>query len=626
MCGIGGFESSDMDSERAARLRASLAHRGPDADSWGVHGGHVLIQTRLAVIDLSDRVTYPMGNETGDVWLTFNGEIYDHHLLRTQLEGLGQTFETRCDSEVVVHAFEEWDIEAFSRLNGMFALAIVDERDGRVVLARDEFGIKPLCHTTGASFAWSSDAVSLVEAGLADARFSEDDIGEFAGFHYVPPPHTGLTSVTQLPPGTVLTRDREGRTRSVRFSASRADTVEHHDSSPVERVDAALSAAVGRQLVADVDVGVLLSSGIDSALLLSYATEAGASPAAFTLAFPGAGNYDETAMAARVASFFGVAHEVESFDSTFSDALLGVSSAFDQPFADASSIATLQLASLARSGSTVVLSGTGGDEQFGGYNRLRAHRLRGVARIIASLGQAGGESGGRGVERRSAQALRSSYLRRLASCDNTSPDTQYMSLVGSSTTAIGLAALRMPISAGRARAAVAARHLPTNGGEASLLRRYMDFDRRSYLAGDVLAKEDRASMSVGLEARVPFLDAEVTRAGLSMGDGDLVSLRKGKLVLRELARRRLSPDLVRSGKRGFAVPLDQLLRGPWLPESIDWFDGAESELVDTDRVRQGLRASVLAAPDVWALGCPVSWEARINAACAAAPGLARGSR
>ncbi len=210
VCGIAGFEIDGVDVPAAfAALKDALSARGPDARWSVVRGSVALVETRLAVIDLSDEVVYPLANETGDVHLVFNGEIYDHEILRKELEARGHRFRTRCDAEVVLHGYEEWALNVFPRLNGMFALAIVDERSGDVLLARDRLGIKPLVRTTGARFAFASDAFALVRAGLSDGEIDVPALEGFAAFHYVPPPATGIADLAQIAPGTAIRKRRD---------------------------------------------------------------------------------------------------------------------------------------------------------------------------------------------------------------------------------------------------------------------------------------------------------------------------------------------------------------------------------------------------------------------------------
>ena len=614
MCGIAGFELRGADGPGTARILGdALGSRGPDA-SWALERPpYGLVQTRLAIIDLSDRVDYPMSNEQGNVWLLFNGEVYDHRALFRELSSLGHHFTTNCDAEVVLHGYEEWGIDVFRRLNGMFAIALLDERSGELVLARDPLGVKPLVRTTAPPFAFGSDATSLVRAGLSAGEVDEQAVAEYALFHYVPPPATGIRGVVQVEPGTAVVRRANGSVRTERWAEPpfSAPATQAESAESLDRLDAALSRAVSRQLVADVPVGVLLSSGVDSSLVMAYAVAAGARPRAFTIAFPGHGDYDEGAGAAALAHACGVPHEVEPFACSFVEAVEGVAEAFDQPFADASAIAALQLARLARRQITVALTGTGGDELFGGYYRHRAHRLHRVVGLLppALLRRLSEVDPRRGEERQTRLSLARSHATRLARAAGGDDDRQYLELVGSCTSPAGLAALRLPLDFEASLAEVGRRHgLGDDGRGMSTLRRLQHFDLSAYLAGDLLAKDDRSSMAVGLEVRVPLLDLEVVALAARLPDRQKATLLRGKIALRELGKRHL-PGL-RHGKRGFTVPLGALLNGPWRDECAAWLRASESELVSPERVA-GLLAGGRNALDVWALCSLIAWERRL---------------
>src|SRR5215218_1829630 len=412
MCGIAGFEVNGLDVPATSRaLIRALTPRGPDASWSAVRGSLALVETRLAVIDLSEDVVYPMPNEHGDVHLVFNGEIYDHEVLRKELESRGHRFRTRCDAEVVLHGWEEWGVDVFPRLNGMFALAIVDERSGDVVLARDRLGIKPLVRTTGKRFAFSSDAMALVEAGLSSGELDLPALRSFVAFHYVVPPATGIADAVQVGPGTAVCRRRDGTEREILWAETPFSQARSDGSTTVDAADEALLNAVRRQLVADVEVGVFLSGGLDSTLVLSAAAALGARPQAFSLGFAGQGDYDEAGTAAHVAKRLGVPHHVTQFKGSFASAVESIAQAYDTPFADASAAAMIELAAFARERVTVALSGTGGDDLFAGYYRHRAHRLRPlIARVPPRLlGPIGRASSRQGEARRSRRRLFGSY-------------------------------------------------------------------------------------------------------------------------------------------------------------------------------------------------------------------------
>ena len=267
-------------------LLRSLAQRGPDGGWARSHGQWRFVQTRLAVIDLSDAVSYPMLNETQTISVLFNGEIYNHVQLRRELVARGHHFASQCDAEVVVHGWEEWGEALFPRLDGMWAIAVGDV-DGSLVLARDQLGIKPLVRTTAGPPAFASDAMSLVAAGLADGEVDRPAIDEYLAFHYIPDPATGIVGIERVLPGTSVRVRPNGEAITRAWGPHAFEEPSGGGGVTVDDLGHALQGAVQRQLVADVPVGVFLSGGIDSSLVLHYAVLAGASPAAFTIGFMG---------------------------------------------------------------------------------------------------------------------------------------------------------------------------------------------------------------------------------------------------------------------------------------------------------------------------------------------------
>lgn len=610
MCGIAGFRAGGDDEAVAARLLACLANRGPDGDAQASRGGWVLAHTRLAVIDLSGRVTYPIANEAGDVHLTYNGEIYNFRELKRELEGAGHRFATDCDAEVVVHGWEEWGHGVFARLSGMFALGLVDERTGELVVARDRMGIKPLVATTGGRPAFASEAMALVRAGLAQPRVDDAAVAEFLAFHYVPPPRTGIAGVEHVEPGTAVAFGRDGG-RTVHRWAPRAFEAAPGEAVGLDELDAAFGRAVDRHMVSDVEVGLMLSSGVDSSLVLERLASQGRAPVCFTIGFAGAGDYDEAARAAELARRYGAEHHVDRFEIGFAEAVESVAGAFDGPFADASALPTLAVARLASQRVKVVLSGTGGDDLFAGYYRHRAHLLHRLVRMVpAPAARALAERPARrGGERTSAVGLFASYATRLARTRGLDRRDQYLSLVGGSTSPAALELLRGAVDAGGARRGVADRlGLPAAPG----LRGLQAFECRTYLPYDLLVKEDRATMAHSVESRVPLLDPELLGLAERMPARQLISLREGKRPLRALAARRIGP--ASAIKRGFATPLGPLLEGAWREEAVEWLSDAGSALVDGRRAARALREGALEPSDVWALATLVGWERRVSSA------------
>jgi asparagine synthase (glutamine-hydrolysing) len=615
MCGIAGFDVTGLDvSETSCALLRALTPRGPDAAWSAVRSSLALVETRLAVIDLSDDVVYPMPNERGDVHLVFNGEIYDHEVMRKELEARGHRFHTRCDAEVVLHGWEEWEVDVFPRLNGMFALAILDERSGEVVLARDRLGIKPLVRTTGKRFAFSSDAMALVEAGLSSGEIDVTALRSFAAFQYVVPPATGIADVIQVSPGTAVCRGSDGKEREICWAETPFSHARSDRGPTIDEANAALLHAVRRQLVADVEVGVFLSGGLDSTLVLSAAAALGARPQAFSLGFARQGDYDETRTASQVANRLGVPHHVTKFSRSFASAVESISRAYDSPFADASAAAMIELAAFARERVTVALSGTGGDDLFAGYYRHRVHRLRPlVVRLPPRLlGPVGRVSTSQGEARRNRRRLFGSYASRIAAAANGSDVEQYLALVGNLTSTQGLAAVRLDVDPDETATEVARRFdfeeplLPT---PLSAIQR---FELGTYLPGDLLCKEDRATMAVGLEGRVPLLDNEFVALAERTPERRMMSVRRGKIILRQLAKSYGVPTA--NMKRGFAVPLGSYFAGPWREEAREWFRSIDSEVVDGQAAVRLLGERPAPATDLWMLATLAGWEDRLKKA------------
>lgn len=478
---------------------------------------------------------------------------------------------------------------------------------------RDPLGVKPLVYTTAGRFAFASDAVALVSAGLSDGQPDADAITSFAAFHYVPIPATGIRGIEQVEPGVALIRGQDGSLRQSRWRA-RPFTAPAEQQSTVEEVEEALDESVRRQLLADVPVGVFLSSGIDSSLILDSAVRGGARPVAFTVGFSGHGDFDETRSARRFAEQLDVRHVCRDLELEFHDALDSVRDAYDQPFADASAIATIAVARMAREEVTVGLSGTGGDDLFAGYYRHRAHLLLPLmAHIPAPVRKRFvGRKGQGGEERKSAFGLARSYLARLSAAETDDPLRQYLSLVGAPERG-GLSALISCDPFGE-RARVARRLGLGEVDHASVLGAIQAFEMSTYLPCDLLTKEDRATMAVGLEGRVPLLGCDLLALAEGFDDRQMITFRAGKRVLRKIAARRLPAYLTERRKRGFAVPLAALFRGSWREPAVAWLNDSSSCLLDPGRAADALSNDRLHPADTWAACTLIAWEERLASA------------
>jgi asparagine synthase (glutamine-hydrolysing) len=535
-------------------MSATLVHRGPDSEGSFVDGGVGLAARRLAIIDL-EHGNQPLGNEDGTCTVVQNGEIYNYGELTRELERLGHRFRTRCDTETIVHAYEEWGVEFAQRLRGMFAIAIWDARQRTLVLARDRFGIKPLYYRLvdgELSFASELDALPRGELDL-------DAIEAFLAFNSIPAPLSIFREIRKLPPGHVLTW-REGELELRRFArpgplAAREGADE---AELVEECRARLRDSVRAHLVADVPVGVLLSGGVDSGALAALAAQESSEPVrTFSIGFEEA-SFDELAGARAVADRYGTEHRELTLRPDAALLLPALAAAFDEPFADSSALPTYLVAKLAAEDVKVALSGEGGDELFAGYYTyvadLLAERVGGLASLARPL-----------VELLPTSTRKASFdykAKRFARAAHLPPLERHHGWkeIFSPAERAALTGRQHgwdPVSLLRARFAESEGH--------ELLARLQDVDLGTYLVDDLLVKTDRASMAWSLEARVPFLDPIVANFAFSLPRSQRVRGLDKKRLLRRAVEPLLPREVVHGRKRGFSIPAAAWLRGELEP-------------------------------------------------------------
>ena len=561
MCGIAGFADPVSDESRreadehlVARMCAVIRHRGPDDEGIRVEGGVGLGMRRLSIIDLATG-HQPIRNEDASVWVVFNGEIYNFRDLRRELERRGHRFATATDTEAIVHGYDEWGEGVFARLHGMFGIALWDRRAGTVLLARDRLGIKPLYYAQhGGRLLFGSEIKSLLAAGI-DPAVDVAALEHYLAFLYTPPDQSIFRGVRKLPPGHLL-RWRRG---TLRLHAYWRPPV---DERPIAAADAGavlldhLRHAVRSHLMSDVPLGAFLSGGVDSSLVVGLMAEASDRPVkTFSIGFDEPA-YDELDAARTVAAHFGTDHHefvVRPDALAIADRLVAH---FDEPFGDSSAIPTWYVSELARRHVTVVLSGDGGDELFGGYDRYLPHPLvAGFDRLAIPGARALAGALGRRLPH---GATGRRFLRHVAGSE-----------VGRYVDAVSFfgADDRDALLAREARsdaapspeqrlAAVFARtaHLPLGS-------RLMQADLVTYLPEDVLTKVDRMSMAHSIESRVPLLDHRLVEFALSLPLPLKISQGVRKRVLKTVARRLLPEAILARPKQGFAVPLAVWCRG-----------------------------------------------------------------
>ncbi len=556
MCGICGIASGrgGVDRERLGRMAATLVHRGPDSEGTHLDGPIGIAARRLAIIDLTGG-DQPIANEDGSVVVVQNGEIYNYRELQYSLERTGHTFRTHCDTEVLVHGYEEWGAGLWERLRGMFAVAIWDARRARLTLARDRFGIKPLYYRNEGgelSFASELDALPHGEIDL-------DALEGFLAFNVVPAPLSIFRDIRKLTPGHTLTWV-DGASTLTRF-ARPGPLPARHDEDEAELIEecrARLRDSVRAHLIADVPVGVLLSGGVDSGALAALAAqESSDAVRTFSIGFEEA-SFDELAGARAVANRYGTQHRELVLRPDAALLLPALAEAFDEPFADSSALPTYLVSKLAAEDVKVALSGEGGDELFGGYYTYVADQLAERVGPLATLARPL-------VDRLPTSTRRVSFeykAKRFAHAAHLPPLERHHGWkeIFSADARAELTGSRSafdPLTTQRARFA------ETEGHE--LVTRLQDVDLGLYLVDDLLTKTDRASMASSLEARVPFMDTVVANFAFSLPVKHKVRGLSKKRLLRKAVEPLLPSEVVHGRKRGFSIPAAAWLRGELEP-------------------------------------------------------------
>ena len=567
MCGIAGVVSTEAGPRdaRSALLRgmcAAIRHRGPDDEGVYLDDHAAIGMRRLSIIDLSTG-QQPMTGEDGRFWVVFNGEIYNYRELSVELRGRGHQLKTASDTEVIVHAWEEWGEGALSRLQGMFGFAIWDTRTRTLWLARDRPGIKPLhYHAADRRLAFGSEIKSLLVDPNTPRTLDEQALDHYCSFLYTPPTQSILAGIKKLPPGHVL-RWHDGQVNVRRYWELPAD----EDFRGDEREAAAalresLRAAVRSHMISDVPLGAFLSGGVDSSLIVGLMAEASSQPVrTFSIGFEEA-TYNELPHARQVASLFGTEHHefiVRPDAVSIIDRLI---QHFDEPFGDSSAIPTWYVSEIARRHVTVVLSGDGGDELFGGYERYLPHpRVDRFDRLTIPGKRAVAAVASRHWPRRIKGRA---FLRHVA----LDRESRYLEDIGFFRPD-EKAELYSPAFAARLRgyqAFAEMRRLFDGTRQLPWASQMMRLDFHTYLPEDVLTKVDRMSMAHSIESRVPLLDTAVVELAARFPAALRIAGSRQKHVLKLAVADLLPASILDRPKHGFGVPVGT------------WFGGGLREL------------------------------------------------
>jgi asparagine synthase (glutamine-hydrolysing) len=577
MCGICGIfvpHGTPVDPARVVMMREALAHRGPDGCGLSCGPGYVLGHRRLSILDLSDNGRQPMSNETGSVEVVFNGEIYNFLTLRNELQAKGHVFRSRTDTEVLLHGYEEWGIRSLlARIRGMYAFALVDRRAHLIHMARDPLGKKPLFFCLkDEELVFASSVRALVLGLTVSPEVDPVAIDRLLWNLYIPGPGTILQGVEKLPPGHALTVGRDGQRREYvhwqpDFSAPDTKVT---DDEWIERIDDALSMAVKNRLVADVPVGILLSGGIDSSLVTAIAARSAGRVETFAVATEDP-RLDESEFAGAVAKRYGTKHHVLAMRGLLRKDLPKLIAGMGEPLADASAANVFAVAQNARQFVSVVLTGDGGDEAFGGYQRFIAYYVAGLVSQTCSGWQKYAAWAANQINTNGRSFLHSAQtVLRLAS----TPLEQTLSCESMAMDAATRASLYTPEFERSLRCNQPAMHyldvLPEPKNGASLADRVMQTHMLTVLPDDYLSKVDSGTMAINLEARSPFLDVNVVELAMKIPAASRFRRFRSKALLRRLARRYVPPKCVHRRKQGFVAPVGIWLRRDW-PDLVQDF-------------------------------------------------------
>ena len=656
MCGLAGIVGDGARDQAAlARMAGPIAHRGPDDEGfWSdPEAGVGFAHRRLSIVDLSPAGHQPMASKDGRWVLSYNGEIYNHAALRAELEAAGAAggpWRGHSDTETLLECIAAWGLKAaLQKAVGMFALALWDRRDRILHLARDRFGEKPLYYGwVGGDFLFASELKAIRSHPRFANPVDRRALRLFASRTYVPAPLSIYRDIYKLEPGCILS----GRAGGLRHVPSEIPAAGTHSASlaidrywsyreavasgladpiadeeqALERLEAALAEAIGGQSMADVPVGAFLSGGIDSSTVVAlYNKYSTGRVRTFTIGFEEAG-FDEAGYAKKVAAHFGTEHHERYVTVREAQRVIPLLPAmYDEPFADSSQIPTHLVSRFAREQVTVALSGDGGDELFGGYNRyVQAARLWAqLKRLPAPL---------RALAGRSLGGMPPAAWNRLAGLlpgarrpphFGTKVQKALRTMGGADSLANVFdtfldewSAERSPVLGGEDVPGQCAFDLEP-GGAAPDAVRMMYCDARSYLPDDILCKVDRAAMAVSLETRVPFLDHRVAELAARIPLGMKIRGGTGKHILRRLLYREAPAALFERPKAGFGIPVGEWIKGPlrpWAEELLDrrrlasegWFD---ADIVHA-RWNQHLRGERDSTPALWAILMFQAWAAR----------------
>ncbi len=567
MCGIAGifnFRAEEPVSSRVLKaMTDTLVHRGPDDEGFHLGDGVGLGHRRLSIIDLEGG-HQPLANEDNTVWIVFNGEIYNFLELHDELVKKGHTFKTRSDTEVIVHLYEEQGERCFERLRGMFAIAIWDARERKLLLARDRVGKKPLYYYgSAAGVVFGSEIKAVLQNPAVPREIDPEALSDYFSFLYVPAPKSIFKNIRKVLPGHYVVVSERGISESKYWDLSFAETAELAEPVWCERILEALEEAVKLRLISDVPLGAFLSGGVDSSSVVAMMHRILDGPVITSSIGFDEKDYDELPYARIVASHFGTDHHEHMVRPDALTVVEKLAWHYDEPFGDSSAVPTYYVSKVAREHVTVALSGDGGDENFAGYRRYyfdrRENWVRGLlpaavrrpvfgslARLYPKADWAPRVFRGKATFENLARSPIEGYFRSISAFRS---ELKQRLLHGD---------LRRALN-GYDSLHVLRQHYD-NAGTADPLSRIQYVDIKSYLTDDILQKVDRASMAHSLEVRAPLLDHKVMELAASMPSSMKLRGTNGKYIFKRALEKVLPATVLKRRKMGFGVPLAEWFR------------------------------------------------------------------
>jgi asparagine synthase (glutamine-hydrolysing) len=624
LCGIAGFTTLNWrpEPERIRDATATLTHRGPDQQDTFRSPACSLGATRLKILDLHAG-DQPIYSPDGDTVIVFNGEIYNHLDIRRELEALGHSFTTHCDTETVLHAFMQWDTDCFARLRGMFAIALWSKSGQRLVLARDRLGIKPLyfAHREG-DLLFGSELKAILIHPEVERRISLDGLDCYLALNYVPCPWTLVDGIEKLPPGRWLSFHNGDITTAAYWQLPAINSAENPSpqislEDAKSQLDALLKESVKEQLMSDVPLGFWLSGGVDSSTILHYAAQATTERLhTFSISFAGR-SFDESPYIQEVAQRYNTIHEQLDLapDLDLAGAIEQFSYFSDEPSADAGALPVWFLSKMCRQQTTVIFSGEGADEIFGGYLTYKANA---IAARVRHLPAASRRLALRALAHWPASDEKISFeykLKRLLEGSLLSPGRAHTFWNGSFSDSEKSALLRIPLPPALDDIlAPLNASIPGDG-----LSPYLEFDQQYFLPDDILVKSDRMSMAHSIEVRPVFLDHRIVEFAATLPASLKIHGGRQKFVLKELMKSKLPDSVLNRSKIGFDIPAHEWFRGPLLSLLTDTLDATEQQYADLfnfpalrEMLRQHLDRRINIGYHLWGMMILLLWMKRWN--------------